>query len=109
MQSHFFKMFETILAKDIDAFESYMHPEFISVSEFEMSTREDFLAQMKEWFDDETFDLRNANLVIVADNPDMHSFQYERNIDGKRVRITNVALIKDKKLWRHIINYVPLD
>ena len=38
MQSHFFKMFETILAKDIDAFESYMHPEFISVSEFEMST-----------------------------------------------------------------------
>ena len=57
MQSHFFKMFETILAKDIDAFESYMHPEFISVSEFEMSTREDFLTQMKEWFDDETFDL----------------------------------------------------
>ena len=55
MQSHFFKMFETILAKDIDAFESYMHPEFISVSEFEMSTREDFLTQMKEWFDDETF------------------------------------------------------
>ena len=44
MQSHFFKMFETILAKNIDAFESYMHPEFISVSEFEMSTREDFLA-----------------------------------------------------------------
>ena len=39
----------------------------------------------------------------------MHSFQYERNIDGKRVRITNVAPIKDKKLWRHIINYVPLD
>ena len=109
MQSHFFDMFETILAKDIAAFESYMHPEFISVSEFEMSTREDFLAQMMDWFDDETFDLRNANLVIVADNSDMHSFQYERNIDGIRVRITNVALIKDKKLWRHIINYVRLD
>ena len=109
MQSHFFNMFETILAKDIEAFESYMHSEFISVSEFEMSTREDFLTEMQEWFDDETFDLRNANLVILADNPDMHSFQYERNIDGKRLRITNVALIKDKKLWRHIINYIPLD
>ena len=46
MQSHFFKMFEIILAKDIDAFESYMHPEFISVSEFEMSTREDFQTQI---------------------------------------------------------------
>ena len=64
MQSHFFKMFETILAKDIDAFESYMHPEFISVSEFEMSTREDFLTQMTECFDYETIDLRNANLVV---------------------------------------------
>ena len=42
MQSHFFNMLEMILAKDIDAFEKYMHPEFISVSEFEMSTREDF-------------------------------------------------------------------
>ena len=39
------------------AFESYMHPEFISVSEFEMSTKEDFLTQMKDWFDYETFDL----------------------------------------------------
>ena len=109
MQSHFFKMFEIILSKDVGAFENYMHPEFISVSEFEMSTKEDFLTQMKDWFDDETFDLGNANVVIVADNPDMHSFQYERTIDGKRMRITNVALIKDKRLWRHIINYVTLD
>ena len=70
-------MFETILAMDIDAFESYVHPEFKSVSEFDMSTREDLLTQIKEWFDDETFDLRNANLVIVADNPDMQSFPYE--------------------------------
>ena len=64
---------------------------------------------MHEWFDDETFDLRNANLVILTDNPDIHSSQYERNIDGKGLRITNVALIKDKKLWQHIINYIPLD
>ena len=108
MQSHFFNMFETILAKDIAAFESYMHPEFISVSEFEMSTREDFLAQMQIWFDDETFDLRQANLVIIADNSDLHSFQYERHIDGQRMRVTNVALIREKKLWRHIVNYVPI-
>ena len=64
---------------------------------------------MQEWFDDETFDLRNANLVILTDNPAIHSFQYERNIDGKGLRINNVALIKDKKLRRHIINYIPLD
>ena len=70
-------MFETILAMDIDAFESYVHPEFKSVSEFHMSTREDLLTQIKEWFDDETFDLRNAKLVIVADNPDIQSFPYE--------------------------------
>lgn len=70
-------MFETILAMDIDAFESYVHPEFKSVSEFDMSTREDLLTQIKEWFDDETFDLRNAKLVNLADNPDMQSFPYE--------------------------------
>ena len=108
MQSHFFNMLEMILAKDIDAFEKYMHPEFISVSEFEMSTREDFLAQMQIWFDDETFDLRQANLVIIADNSDLHRFQYERHIDGQRMRVTNVALIREKKLWRHIVNYVPI-
>ena len=49
-----------------------------------MSTREDFLTQMKEQLDDETFDLRNTDLVILADNPDMYSSQYERNIDAKK-------------------------
>ena len=59
---------------------------------------------MQIWFDDETFDLRQANLVIIADNSDLHSFQYERHIDGQRMRVTNVALIREKKLWRHIVN-----
>ena len=89
-------MLEMILAKDIVAFEKYMHSEFISVSEFEMSTREDFLEAMQIWFNDQNFDLRSSNLFIIADNPDLHSFQYEREIDGKRMRITNVALITEK-------------
>ena len=61
-----------------------------------MPTREDFLEAMQIWFNDQNFDLRSSNLVIIADNPDLHSFQYEREIDGKRMRITNVALIKEK-------------
>lgn len=78
-------MLEMILAKDIVAFEKHMHSEFISVSEFEMSTREDFLEAIQIWFNDQNFDLRSSNLVIIADNPDLHSFQYESEIDGKRM------------------------
>ena len=89
-------MLEMILAKDIVAFEKYMHSEFISVSELEMSTREDFLEAMQIQFNDQNFDHRSLNLVIIADNPDLHSFQYKREIDGKRMRITNVALIKER-------------
>ena len=40
-------MLEMILAKDTVAFEKYMHSVFISVPEFEMSTREDFLEAMQ--------------------------------------------------------------
>ena len=35
-----------------------MHEDFLSVQEYEMVSRDEFLQQMKDWFEDPTLDLR---------------------------------------------------
>ena len=59
-------------------------------------------------FEDPTLDLRNANLRVLTDNEDIHTFQYERVKDGQRVRQTNVTFFKDGKIYRHMGHDVPI-
>ena len=82
--------------------EDSMHEDFLSVQEYEMVSRDEFLQQMKDWFEDPTLDLRNANLRVLTDNEDIHTFQYEWVKDGQRIRATNVTFFKDGKIYRHI-------
>ena len=51
-----------------------MHEDFLSVQEYEMVSRDEFIQQMKDWFEDPTLDLRNANLRVLTDNEDIHTF-----------------------------------
>jgi hypothetical protein len=101
MVNHVFAL-EKLLNKDMGYVEDSIHEDFLSVQEYEMVSRDEFLQQMKDWFEDPTLDLRNANLRVLTDNEDIHTFQYERVKDGQRVRQTNVTFFKDGKIYRHM-------
>ena len=47
MVNHLYAL-EKIIAKDIDYIEKSLHKDFLSVQEYEMVSREEFLQQMKE-------------------------------------------------------------
>ena len=53
-------------------------------------------------------DLRNANLRVLTDNEDIHTFQYEWVKDGQRIRQTNVTFFKDGKIYRHMGHNVQI-
>jgi len=99
--NHYYAL-EKIIAKDIDYIEKSLHKDFLSVQEYEMVSREEWLQQMKDWFADESIDLRNANIRILSDNEDIHTFQYETERDGQKIRRTNVTFFRDGKVYRHI-------
>jgi hypothetical protein len=44
----------------------------------------------------------------LADQRDIFSFQFTRDIDGLPYRITNVSLIADGEFWRSQIHRVPV-
>ena len=46
---------------------------------------------------------------IVADERDACGFHFVREIEGVKHRITNLYLLKSGKIWRHIINRMPLN
>jgi len=48
---------EKLLNKDMGYVEGSMHEDFLSVQEYEMVSRDEFLQQMKDWFEDPTLDL----------------------------------------------------
>ena len=107
MVNHVFAL-EKLLNKDMGYVKDSMHEDFLSVQEYEMVSRDEFLQQMKDWFEDPTLDLRNANLRVLSDNEDIHTFQYERVKDGQRVRQTNITFFKDGKIYRHMGHDVPI-
>ena len=107
MVNHVFAL-EKLLNKDMGYVEDSMHEDFLSVQEYEMVSRDEFLQQMKDWFEDPTLDLRNANLRVLTDNEDIHTFQYEWVKDDQRIRATNVTFFKDNKIYRHIGHTVQI-
>ena len=107
MVNHVFAL-EKLLNKDMGYVEDSMHEDFLSVQEYEMVSRDEFLQQMKDQFEDPTLDLRNANLRVLTDNEDIHTFQYEWVKDGQRIRQTNVTFFKDGKIYRHMGHNVQI-
>ena len=107
MVNHVFAL-EKLLNKDMCYVEGSMHEDFLSVQEYEMVSLDEFLQQMKDWFEDPTLDLRNANLRVLTDNEDFHTFQQEWVKDGQRIRQTNVTFFKDRKIYRHMGHNVQI-
>ena len=91
---------------DLMWFEENVHPEYIYVDDFSMLTREDWFLALKEFFENK-IEMKNKRKILIDEN-DITSFQFYRVIDNVEHRITNVHLLKDNKIWRHIVNRVAL-
>ena len=98
------KILKAVDERDLEWFEQNVHEEYIYVDDFNMLAREDWFEALKEFLDgnsDMTFKRR-----ILIDNRDVTSFQHIRIIKGEEYVITNVHLLKDGKIWRHIVNRI---
>ena len=89
---------------DLEWFEQYVHQEYIYVDDFNMLAREDWFVALKEFMEGD-YDMTYRRRILV-DERDVTSFQHVREIDGIEYVITNVHLLKDGKIWRHIVNRI---
>ncbi len=70
MVNHLYAL-EKILDKDMSYIKQTLNEDFVSVQEYDVVSREEFLQKMEEWFQEPTLDLRNANLITLTDNKDI--------------------------------------
>ena len=84
-----------------------LHDDFIFVDDFSMETKEEWLATTQKSVD-EGIDVSKWKIGETVETNDMICYEFLRDIDGMENRITNVCLIKDNKIWRHIINRCPV-
>ena len=96
------KILKAVDDRDLEWFENYVHEEYIYVDDFNMLAREDWFEALKEFMDGDS-DMTYKRKILVDDR-DVTSFQHVRTIDGEEHVITNVHLLKDGKIWRHIVN-----
>jgi hypothetical protein len=68
-----------------------------------------------QWLESFEENLKNApdgffknQRKIMLDDPDIATMSFVRNIGGVDYRIINVALWKDGKAWRQIVNRVSV-
>ena len=95
-------------SRDIDAIADLMHEEMVFVDDYEMYSRDDWLALFKAQIDDGSMPDFSRERFIVVDRRDIFAMEYVRDIDGVPHRVTNVGLKRDGKFWRFQVNRVPL-
>ena len=94
-------------SQDANLMEKLLHEEFLFVDDYNMKTTDEWLVTIRELFKEKSLDFTNKRR-IVADTRDLWAMEYEREIDGKIMKITNVSLLKDGKFWRSFIHRVPV-
>ena len=94
-------------SQDANLMEKLLHEEFLFVDDYNMKTTDEWLVTIRELFKEKCLDFTNKRR-IVADTRDLWAMEYEREIDGKIMKITNVSLLKDGKFWRSFIHRVPV-
>ena len=86
-------------ALDIDAVADPMHDDMIFVDDYEMASREDFLIDMKQSFDDGTVYDYSRERRILIDQRDVCAMQYTNELEGVDHVVTIVGLKKEGKFW----------
>ena len=93
--------------KDPEILRSQLHEDFLFIDELLMEIPEEYIEAM------EGMSSRNIDLSferkIVADERDSCGFHFVPEIQGVKHRITNLYLLKSGKIWRHIINRMPVN
>ena len=102
------KMFNALDAHNLDAIADYLHDEFMYFSDYEVKNKEDWLQEMQSHIDTKesnfTLDRR-----ILCETKDCYAIERVANINGQKSRTTFMALIKDDKLHRAMLQRVPID
>ena len=102
------KMFNALDAHNLDAIADYLHDEFMYFSDYEVKNKEDWLQEMQSHIDTKesnfTLDRR-----ILAETKDCYAIKLVADINGQRSRTTFMALIKEDKLHRAMLQRVPID
>tara|TARA_A100001011_G_scaffold361638_1_gene409896 strand:+ start:229 stop:546 length:318 start_codon:yes stop_codon:yes gene_type:complete len=94
--------------KDFAYFERTMHDEFVYVDDFSMETKEQWLESFKHNLSNAPDGFFKNQREIMLDRPEITTMSFVREIDGVNFKIINVALWKDGKAWRQIVNRVPV-
>ena len=102
------KMFNALDAHNLDAIADYLHDKFMYFSDYEVKNKEDWLQEMQSHIDTKesnfTLDRR-----ILAETKDCYAIKLVADINGQRSRTTFMALIKEDKLHRAMLQRVPID
>ena len=94
--------------QDIDSITELCHEDMVFVDDYEMYSRDDWLALLKGQIEDGSwFDFSNERQILV-DRRDIFAMEYVRDIDGVPHKVTNVGLKRDGKFWRFQVNRVPV-
>ena len=94
--------------RDIDAIAELMHEDMVFVDDYEMYSRDDWLALLKRQIEDGSLPDFSNERQIVADRRDIFAMEYVRDIDGVPHKVTNVGLLRDGKFWRFQVNRMPV-
>ena len=101
------KVFNAFDNRDIEAVADLCHEDFVHVDDYSMTTRDEWLASVKNQFENDCPDF-TRDRSVVADRRDIFAMEFTRDIDGITYSITNVSIKKDDKFWRFQINRVPI-
>ena len=93
--------------KDYQAIEGLMHEDFIWMNGYEMKTLDEWLEGLREEFKkDFTFYERTC----LFENEDICAYQhFVTDEKGSRLRVTNVMLLQQGKVWRATVNRVAVN
>ena len=92
-------------AKDFDSISELMHEDFIWMDGYDVKTLDEWLEGLKCEFEK---DFKFKDRKCLFENEDVCTYQhFVTNDKGERLRVTNVMLLKEYKVYRATVIRVP--
>ena len=80
----------------------------MSLNDYEIRNKEDWLEEMQSHFDNKEGDL-SIERRILCETKDCYAAESIANIDGVKSRTTVMAFVKESKIHRLMLQRVPID
>lgn len=101
-------MFNALAAHNLDAITSYLHDKFLYFSDYEVKNKEDWPQEMQSHIDTKESNF-TSDRQILCEPKDCYAIEQVPKINGQKSRTTFMALIKDDKLRRAMLQRLPID